>query len=78
MATIQEQLENAVNIYNKCANKINKFINGADNETIESETGNKPTIAKMVKDTQDLVDSVTDSIKTKAIDVENKKKMLNY
>lgn len=73
MATIQEQLENAVAIYNKCANRVNKFINGADNETVESETGNKPTIAKIVKDTQDLVDSVTDGIKTKAIEVESKK-----
>lgn len=55
MATIQEQLENAVAIYNKCADRVNKFINGGDTETVESETGNKPTIAKIVKDTQDLI-----------------------
>jgi len=73
MATIQEQLENAVAIYNKCAGKVNKFINGGDTETIESESGNKPTLAKIAKDAKDTVDSSIISLTEKAKQVANDK-----
>jgi len=73
MATIQEQLENAVLIYNKCAGKVNKFINGGDTETIESDSGNKPTLAKIAKDAKDMVDSSIISLTEKAKQVANDK-----
>jgi len=61
MATVKEQLDASINTFNETAAKVNKFINGTDSETISSDTGEKPTIAKIAKDAEDRVSaSITD------------------
>ena len=73
MATLQEQVEQSVQKYNENAEKVHKFINGTDSETIESTSGNKPTIAKIVKDTEDSIASKMTTINTKVEEVNSAK-----
>jgi len=65
MATLQEQLEQSIQTYNENANKVHAFINGTDTETIASDSGEKPTIAKIVKDTEVSIDNSLTELKDK-------------
>jgi len=69
MATLQEQLEQSVQKYAENADKVHTFINGTEAETIESASGNKPTIAKIIKDTETQIDTSTGDFNAKASQV---------
>ncbi|MCP4355799.1 MAG: hypothetical protein GY793_09270 [Proteobacteria bacterium] len=73
MATLQEQLEQSVGKFNQNADKVDAFINGTDVETITSATGEKPTIAKIVKDTETTLDNSMSDLTSKAAQVSEDK-----
>jgi len=76
MATLQEQLEQSVGKFNENAGKVHAFINGTDVEIIESTSGNKPTIAKIVKDTETTLATSMMELTTKALQVSEDRKFI--
>lgn len=53
--TLETQLQESVAKYIESGNKIDKFTNGRDNETVETAQGPKPTISKIIKDNLDTI-----------------------
>lgn len=64
--TLETRLSESVKKYTEAGNKIDKFINGSASETIATVNGNKPTLSKIVKDTEDNIDSAMTGLTTKA------------
>tara|TARA_Y100000590_G_C15742063_1_gene1020608 strand:- start:4811 stop:5479 length:669 start_codon:yes stop_codon:yes gene_type:complete len=55
--TLETKLNASVNKYIEAGNKIDKFINGTEIETIDTVQGSKPTIAKIIKDNTESIEA---------------------
>lgn len=73
MATLQEQVEQSVLKYTENADKIHKFVNGTDTETIDTTNGPKPSIAKISKNASDTINSQMTELNNKVQQAENAK-----
>lgn len=70
--TLETQLQEAVTKYVESGNKIHKFANGAETETVTTENGVIPTLAKINKDNLDTIAASRTELDSKVADVSQK------